>query len=408
MASLRKRGKIYYVRFRDEHNQQKEQKAGPDKSVAARIQRSIESRLALIRAGCLDPREADAADAERVPLAHHVEEYLTDLQSRCTPAHLVNVRKQLAWFMTETKVTRLSLIRPSLATTALITLRNSGCGDQTCSHYATAWKSFTKWLAKDRRTRTDLLADFETPKVVSSATRKALNPDQLGQLITRVSDLPPRRGISGLDRSWLYHLAAVTGLRRGELQSLTPGSFNLESVPPRVSLPGQDTKNSENAVLPLPRTMTESLSTWLATKTPGKPLWKIVLNTADLIRADLEAAGVPSEGFDFHCLRHSYVSAIVQCGGSVKDSMELARHHDADLTFNRYAHTRLQDLAAIVDRLPDLSAHTCPTVAASSGLNGATPTLENSSPDSTSDAPAGQDDQRPNLNQWLYSPILSV
>ena len=55
MASLRKRGKIYYVRFRDEHNQQKEQKAGPDKSVAARIQRSIESRLALIRAGCLGP-----------------------------------------------------------------------------------------------------------------------------------------------------------------------------------------------------------------------------------------------------------------------------------------------------------------------------------------------------------------
>ena len=308
MASLRKRSGNWYVRFRDEHGQQKEQKCGPDKSVAQRIGRSIESRLALIKAGCLDPREADAADAERRPLAQHVEEYLADLQSRCTPAHLVNVRKQLAWFMAETKVTRLSQIRPSLATTALAKLRTSGCGDQTCSHYATAWKSFTKWLAKDRRTRTDLLTDFETPKVVSSGARKALTPDQLGQLITRVSGLAPRRGISGHDRSWLYHLAAVTGLRRGELQSLRIGSFNLLFDPPLVSLPGSDTKNSENAVLPLPRTMVEALSAWLATKSPDKPLWRPVQNTADLLRADLEAAGVPSEGFDFHCLRHSYVS----------------------------------------------------------------------------------------------------
>jgi len=126
-----------------------------------------------------------------------------------------------------------------------------------------------------------------------------------------------------------------------------------------------------------------------------------------MLRADLDAAGVPSEGFDFHCLRHSYVSAIVQCGGSVKDSMELARHHDADLTFNRYAHTRLQDLAAIVDRLPSL-AHTLPTPGVSAGLDGATPTFENPSLERTAEDPPGQADQRPNLNQWLYSPILPV
>src|SRR5208337_3546964 len=280
MASLRRRGKIWYVRSRDEYGSQQEVKAGPDKSVAQRIQRSIESRLALIRAGCLDPRESDAADAERRPLDQHVEEYLADLKSRCTPAHLVNVRKQLEWFVAETKITRLSQIRPSLATTALMNLRMSGCGDQTCSHYATAWKSFAKWLAKDRRTRTDLLADFESPKVISSGKRKALNPDQLGQLITRVSELSPRRGISGHDRSWLYHLAAVTGLRRGELQSLRTESFNLLSDPPIVSLPGRDTKNSENAVLPLPRTMVGALSAWLATKASGKPLWRVVQNTA--------------------------------------------------------------------------------------------------------------------------------
>ena len=34
-----------------------------------------------------------------------------------------------------------------------------------------------------------------------------------------------------------------------------------------------------------------------------------------------------------------FVSQIVQCGGSVKDAMELARHHDADPTFGRYTPT---------------------------------------------------------------------
>ena len=34
--------------------------------------------------------------------------------------------------------------------------------------------------------------------------------------------------------------------------------------------------------------------------------------------------------------------------------MELARHSDADLTFGRYAHTRLEDLSKVVDKLPDL------------------------------------------------------
>src|SRR5271166_6130642 len=167
--------------------------------------------------------------------------------------------------------------------------------DQTLSHYATAWKSFTKWLAKDRRTKSDVLADFDAPKVVSSGKRKALTPDQLGQLVSRTRDLPTRRGISGHDRSWLYHLAALTGLRRGELQALTPESFSLDGTPPVVRLPGSDTKNGEAAIQPLPASMIPPLRSWLATRPVDRPLWRIPQNTASLIRSDLEAAGVPSE-----------------------------------------------------------------------------------------------------------------
>ena len=166
----------------------------------------------------------------------------------------------------------------------------------------------------------------------------------------------------------------MTGLRRGELQSLTPESFSLDGSPAVVSLPGRDTKNSDDAIQPLPTLSRPFDPGWPASPRgvlSGHPSG----NTALMIRWDLKAAGIAPEAFDFHCLRHSYVSAIVQCGGSVKDSMELARHHDADLTFNRYAHTRLADLSQVVDRLPSLwedSSHALPTNGVSTGLNGTT------------------------------------
>ena len=67
-----------------------------------------------------------------------------------------------------------------------------------------------------------------------------------------------------------------------------------------------------------------------------------------MIGADLKAAGIPWDDYDFHGLRHYFVSQIIQSGASVKDRMELARHHDADFTFGRYAHTRLEVLSKVI------------------------------------------------------------
>ena len=42
MASLRKRGKVWYVRYRDVHGKQIETKAGPDRSMAQRIANQLD------------------------------------------------------------------------------------------------------------------------------------------------------------------------------------------------------------------------------------------------------------------------------------------------------------------------------------------------------------------------------
>ena len=99
MASLRKKGKVWYVRVRDESGRQREVKAGPDKSVANQMRRDLESKTQRIKAGVLDPREADALDAERIPIAQHVSEYIGNLEAKGASAlHAKNVRKRLDWF----------------------------------------------------------------------------------------------------------------------------------------------------------------------------------------------------------------------------------------------------------------------------------------------------------------------
>jgi len=82
MASLRKKGKVWYVRVRDESGCQREVKAGPDKSVAQSIARDLESKVRRIKAGVLDPREADCLDAERIPITQHVADYVRNREDK--------------------------------------------------------------------------------------------------------------------------------------------------------------------------------------------------------------------------------------------------------------------------------------------------------------------------------------
>jgi len=57
---------------------------------------------------------------------------------------------------------------------------------------------------------------------------------------------------------------------------------------------------------------------------------------------------------DFHALRHSYISRIVQSGASAKTAQTLARHSTVQLTLGRYAHASLLDLASAVESLPPI------------------------------------------------------
>jgi hypothetical protein len=79
--------------------------------------------------------------------------------------------------------------------------------------------------------------------------------------------------------------------------------------------------------------------------------------TAEMIRADLEAAGIAYEtedGFaDFHSLRGFYISALIRSGASIKTTQTLARHSTPTLTLARYAKLDIHDVTGAVANLPD-------------------------------------------------------
>ena len=82
------------------------------------------------------------------------------------------------------------------------------------------------------------------------------------------------------------------------------------------------TKNGREAEQPIPDALADVLRPWVASMPPAPPRLRPADRTADMIRADLAAAGVEVETasgvIDFHALRGCYISPVVSSGASVK------------------------------------------------------------------------------------------
>src|SRR5262249_35035152 len=125
-------------------------------------------------------------------------------------------------------------------------------------------------------------------------------------------------------------------------------------------------KNGRTAVQPLPPDVAELLRGYLQDKPAGGPVWPGSWyadgDAAEMLRIDLEAAGVPYavEGADgplyadFHALRHSFIALLDRGGATLKEAMQLARHSDPKLTMAVYGRAQLHDLGEAVRRLPSL------------------------------------------------------
>ncbi len=142
----------------------------------------------------------------------------------------------------------------------------------------------------------------------------------------------------------------------------------MEGDKPTVTIGAAYAKNRRDNTLPLTSDTAALLTSHLAGKMPHAPAFNMPIANAivDMFRADLAAARtawldsltLPKDQSDaatstflsdrdesgrwadFHALRHSFISGLVNNGVNPKTAKRLARHSTITLTMDRYTHLR--------------------------------------------------------------------
>jgi integrase len=274
-------------------------------------------------------------------------------------------------------------------------------GIQAINNHLTAVKSLSRWLFRTERMRTNPLMQVAklNAKTDRLHVRRALSDEELTRLISVASDGPAwiwREGnskdgeeycletltITGPDRAMLYRLAAETGLRAGELASLTPASFDLVDLDvATVKVQAAYSKHRRDDLVPLRADFAQAVAIFIEGRPRSVRLFNVPSRTADMLKADLlrarrawlEEAKTPQERktredssfasstdgsghvVDFHALRHTFITRLARSGVTPAVAKSLARHSTITLTMDHYTHTLIGDERAALNMLPAIT-----------------------------------------------------
>jgi site-specific recombinase XerC len=242
--------------------------------------------------------------------------------------------------------------------------RKAGASHRTINADLVAVRSFCRWLIGRKRMQNDptigleRLNEDEDPRL----ERRALTDAEAQLLITTTYESKRVvRNLTGPDRANLYLLAQRTGLRRNELRSLTPQSFDFTKTPPTVTVRAANSKRRRIDVLPLPDDAADAIRDYIVGRSVGDKIWAGSWweKSAEMLRQDLMDAGISSideQGrvVDFHGQRMTFITGLARAGVTVSTAQKLARHSDVNLTLGTYTRLEIGELADAVGKLPKL------------------------------------------------------
>jgi len=224
---------------------------------------------------------------------------------------------------------------------------------KTLFHYTASLRTFISWAIDreyiDQNPIKKMTKFDHTPRT----QRRAMTADEIKRLFAVCAE----------HRRLLYEAAFCTGLRAGELRSLTVGDLDVERS--GLILCSDWTKNRKDGFQPLPAVLVQRLKVAAEMKLPEmaysryqrtcdkqppiNPLLYVPSHAARDLDKDLKRAGIPkttSEGkIDFHACRVAYITHLIETGADVKTVQTLARHSDPRITLAVYAKARPARLA---------------------------------------------------------------
>jgi integrase len=221
--------------------------------------------------------------------------------------------------------------------------KNEGKTGKTILNYVETLCAFCNWCVKreylDRNPLKNLTSFDLTPK----SYRRALTVKEIEMLLCHCS----------LKRRLLYEVAIMTGLRANELAHLKVSDIDTEDG--GLISHAEWTKNRKDGFQPAPQGILTELIDASKNTSQDKYLLTVSSNPARELDVDLVKANIPKhtpEGkIDFHSLRVTYVSLIVESGATVKEAQTLARRATPDLTINTYAKTSKEKLKNVAEKL---------------------------------------------------------
>jgi len=327
-------------------------------------------------------------NAERVAVSQalslHVDDYAKALKAKGnTDKHVNAVKGRIVRILDACQFNFWHDIDAAGVQTFLSELRESddeneteGLSAQTSNYYLASLKAFCRWMVRERRASSSPVSHLDplNPKTDRRLVRRALPEDELHRLMKAAQDGEELYGrdrdgviawrLTGMDRAMLYRLAVETGLRVGEIRSLTPRSFDLDAEIPVVKVMAAYSKHRRDDTLPLRPATAFVLNEYLMERELDKPLFSMPRREelASILRVDLAAAGIEDRNaqdqvVDFHALRHTFITNLASGGIHPKLAQTLARHSTITLTMDRYSHTQSKDVANALNVLPNLRNH---------------------------------------------------
>ena len=219
---------------------------------------------------------------------------------------------------------------------------------KTLNEYLASVTGFMNWMNKQGRVAVNPLTVVQKSETRGKEVRarRAYSDDEIQALLK----------VAG-KRCIVYQMAALTGIRHGELKALRWGDMDLGAEKPSVTVRASVSKNHKLACLPLhPDLVAELLQYRPVDAKAADLVFEGLMPRSRVFKDDLAAAGITktdSQGrvVDFHSLRHTFCTNLHRTGVPQREAMELMRHNDPRLTANTYADASLFSLRAAVAKL---------------------------------------------------------
>lgn len=422
----------FTVRYRDATGVVREVNTGcRTKDAAQSVLRDLQRRAELVKAGVITAAESAASDQARTSILDHVAAYIRHLSLTASERHVKNVDANIGRIVVDCGIQTLQDLQGEAITDWLALHRDQNMAPRTRNIYRAAVHGFASWCVKTGRLTHNPVAQVPrtSERVDQRHQRRALTDDEVARLL-HVARLRPvaeygrhvektrsqeadnvkrsnwrrvaltfdtvdeayQRGrnalegrpdflakllATGEERALIYRTLLLTGLRKGELASLTLAKLDLDADPPYAMLDAADEKNRQGAQIPLHLELVRDIRSFLHTRrienegplrvtqlsgngrTSGTAiaLFNVPRDLYRILNRDLAAAGIPKRDqrgrvVDVHALRHTFGTNLSRCGVPLRTAQAAMRHSTPELTANVYTDPMQLDVAGAVNELP--------------------------------------------------------